>query len=344
MKENHRLTTQDIATQMGLSRFTISSVLSGKAAERRISRKTAKRVEDYISKCGFVPSLAGRKLRNPSSRSIGILHSGFLYSHLTEAFNKITNHYIDITENDIECLVVPHKRIHAGVRELLSRGIDRLIWIQAGWPEFEFAPAEPLFNLLRQVRTVIYNYREDHGRYDTLLKDAGISSISVDREEGWSSLASFLKETGHSHVALGISQQHGQWIGRVFLDHKLQVSYLYDDDRTEKEVNLAECFLSHPEKEKIDAVCHIDDEIAGRFMANLIDSGIRIPEDVSVTGFDGMSFGSSLRVPLTTLAIPVSEMVPEIFNLLNQSECGNISIAPELILRSSHFNRSKKEM
>jgi DNA-binding LacI/PurR family transcriptional regulator len=43
-------------------------------------------------------------------------------------------------------------------------------------------------------------------------------------------------------------------------------------------------------------------------MHAIIEKGLRIPEDISVTGFDDIKSSSYLQKPLTTVAVPISEL------------------------------------
>ena len=83
-----QVTMKQIASELGISRWTVSMILNNNAKRRGIASDTINRVQSYIKERGYVPSRQALDLRNGKKDSIGILYCGRLYSHLTEAFNR----------------------------------------------------------------------------------------------------------------------------------------------------------------------------------------------------------------------------------------------------------------
>ena len=69
-------------------------------------------------------------------------------------------------------------------------------------------------------------------------------------------------------------------------------------------------------KEEFTALYCISDALAVGAMRALYEAGIRIPEDVSVAGFDGINLGQFYTPSLTTLRQPVEEMALETIHIL----------------------------
>jgi DNA-binding LacI/PurR family transcriptional regulator len=86
------------------------------------------------------------------------------------------------------------------------------------------------------------------------------------------------------------------------------------------------------EAEGVTAACFLDDEDAAFAMRELKRLGFRVPEDLSVTGFDGMPFTAALTPQLTTLRIPVARMVERVHEILSgESEETVHRFGPRLI-------------
>ncbi len=68
------VTIHEIAQHLGVSSAAVSSVLSNRQVERRISDATAKRIREAIQKLGYVPNMAGRRLRShrPATREFNL--------------------------------------------------------------------------------------------------------------------------------------------------------------------------------------------------------------------------------------------------------------------------------
>jgi LacI family transcriptional regulator len=82
-------------------------------------------------------------------------------------------------------------------------------------------------------------------------------------------------------------------------------------------------------------------------MAALRDAGCRVPEDVSVMGFDDIEFASISYPPLTTIRQPLREMGATAAEVLirkieKKEAVENISVRPELVIRSSTCSPSLK--
>jgi DNA-binding LacI/PurR family transcriptional regulator len=90
-------------------------------------------------------------------------------------------------------------------------------------------------------------------------------------------------------------------------------------------------------KQGVTAACFLDDEVAGFTMTEMMRQGIRIPGDISVTGFDGMPFAAALAVPLTTLSVPVRAMVDRVQHILRRDPARHRHCFPLTIVeRASH--------
>ena len=240
---------------------------------------------------------------------------------------------------------MPSAKIVDGVSELLARGITKLVWIQTGSAKMEFAAEERLFNMLKHIDTVIYNYSSDGVAFAERIINHGISSVGIDRLGGFKELAGYLSKTGHTSVALCWSKLYYPAYHRPFEQNGMRVNWIYPEANiSTKEIAQWICddfILKRQDGEIIDVICTMDELLAGYLIRLLRERGVCVPEDVSLTSFDGMEFGNVLRVPITTLAVPVKKMVEKSIELLNgKSNKGIIWYKPELVLRSSHTVRN----
>jgi DNA-binding LacI/PurR family transcriptional regulator len=159
------------------------------------------RVRDYLAERGYVPSRQARQLRSGATECVGVLHCGRLFSHLTEAFNRIVDSVTD-SPRQLEIMVVPRDQLTVGVQELLARGVSRLVWIHAAGPETELVDPG-VFNYLQHVRAVVYNFYFGAREAEARFLEYGIHLVGVDRFRGMKKIAERLKRLGHRRVAAG---------------------------------------------------------------------------------------------------------------------------------------------
>ena len=96
-------------------------------------------------------------------------------------------------------------------------------------------------------------------------------------------------------------------------------------------------------EEEIDAIVAYNDRVAIEIFKALDAEGIRVPEDISLTGFDDSEFAKNLKVPLTTVRHPQSKIGEVAADLLVKLMKGyaveeekiHIVMEPELVIRNS---------
>lgn len=328
------LTLGRIADELKLSRVTVSSVINGKTRERRISEATASRVNALLIRRGYVPSRQAVKLRSQSRDTVGILHTGHLYSHLIEAFNRLAGHY-STQAGGIEIMLVSPERALAGLRELIGRRIQSLIWIQTSPSQIGHMDPEILFGLLSNVTTVLYNHEFEHPSFDRECVRRRIYLVGADRRGGFATLAARLFALGHRWVALpdiAPSQIENGPEAKGPIPYFVNLVNTFEargiralamrsceiEEASAEEMGrrAADAILEARHRYPITAACFRDDEVCAFAMMRLMARGVRIPDDLSVTGMDDLTLAPAFRIGLTTLRIPVAGMVQRTIHLL----------------------------
>ena len=172
----------------------------------------------------------------------------------------------------------------------------------------------------------------------------------------------YLISLGHHHI-IGIfkaDDTQGQQRHKGYVQALQEAGIAYDPDKvvwfyTEDRKTHPYEQMYHMAKTRcvhfFDSVVSYNDQIALEVIRALEDAGLKVPEDVSVTGYDDSYLASSGKVPLTTVAHPqekLGEMAAEL--LLGLLKEGNIPeserqilVKPELVIRESCRSRKKEE-
>jgi DNA-binding LacI/PurR family transcriptional regulator len=205
-------------------------------------------------------------------------------------------------------------------------------------------------NYLSNTETIIYNYRFDASDWDKRLIGRGHHLVGVNRLVSFRAIAQLLRELGHVSAYLpGVPEHHfaedyrakaleqegirpvacsAQAVGSLS-SRSMGFAYAHD-------------ILKSMPAQKATAACFGDDEVAGFAMAELRRHGVRIPDDLTITGFDGLPLAQAFSVPLTTLQMPVEKMVACVLRILAGEPKGKRHCYDmELIYGQSHAKPSK---
>ena len=289
-----RVTLRDIAAEAGVSLQTVSNVVRGNTA--RVSAATTKRVRAIIADRGYVPNASARSLAANSSRTIGLLVPA---------------------GDDAQPLLSPYDVDMLGSleREFRSRGFDLLLrgisdvsevrdvvhtWNLFGAVLLEFS--EPMLEGLDPLDGSVLVGLDGH------IRNPAVLSVRADDEQGGRIAARRLIEAGHRHVAF--AGRIGEWtsIVRARLDGfraELAAAGLPEPEHLavplshEAGYSAAAQWRSPAAPTAVFAAADI---LAIGLMQGLTDAGIRVPDDVSVIGFDDLAAGRYVTPRLTTIA------------------------------------------
>ena len=182
--------------------------------------------------------------------------------------------------------------------------------------------------------------------------------IVMDDQKGGYLLTKHLIEQGHQKIAgvfkaddlQGLNRHKGyikalQEAGRSYDPEK--VIWFYTEDRNIHPYEAVKALMQ--EKEKIDAVVCYNDQIAWEVIKAARTMGLKVPQDLSVTGYDGSYLASTYDLKLTTIRHPqekLGEMAArKLLQLISGEELSEsekkIMIEPELIVGNSSTWRKK---
>lgn len=343
-------TMQQIADALGLNRVTVSLVINGHAERRGVAPKTVKRVRDYLRESGYVPSREAVALRTGKRCSLGILHCGKLHSHVTHAFNMLVESRADAT-GGLEIIVRPREGILDGLREMVARGVERVIWMQAGGAQVVDLMSPDFLAMGRRLKPVVYNYRFDQDPDEVALLENGFSLVGISRPKGYAQLAGFLSQEGHRRVLLpDIARVSELPIMDRCLRATLESAGLetvvprwrmpHGLDLVRRGMRYGQQIHQLIPGDNFSAVVFRDDEVAAGAMLELRQAGVKIPTELAVVSMDGHPLAGVFRVPLTTFAVPVERMVAKTLEICSEETVDepprSHRFAYRLIRRASH--------
>jgi LacI family transcriptional regulator len=296
---------RDVAAHAGVSTATVSRVLNGTLSARP---ETRQRVLAAIQQLGYSQNQAARDLARGKSSLLGLIISDVrnpFFPDITAAFQD------QALAHDMDALVLNTN--YDSQRTLNS--VRRLLALQVPGVAILTSQIDPTVIDMLAAKRVAGVYL-DLGRVDR-----GISNIVIDYEHGIAEALEYLLKLGHREVAYigGPAHMHSaQRRKRAFMESTeksgLGATQIIDSDFSVKGGYFACSKLLNGKMPT--AIVAGNDLTAIGVLHRAYDGGLRVPEDLSVVGFDDILFAEYTQPALTTVAVPRSEIGKVAFQAL----------------------------
>lgn len=302
------ITIKEIAKQLGMSATTVSNVIRGKTGE--VSPETIERVQRFLEEVEYVPNISARNLAQNQSKIIGVVLKTVeeRYSHI------LSDAFVSELLGGIE-----HEIREAGYFMMLyiSEDIAEILKYVATWN----VDGLLLFWMQDDDAIRIYKkYQKPVVCVDTYIKKETVSqfgntfvNIGLTDEEGTYEAVSYLISQGHERIAFlsddltGVDMERFRGYRRALSDAGIEYSdrYLFAIRSTREDIR--KTIRRAAEKaEKVTAVFCCSDVFASMLMNACYERGLKVPEDVSIIGFDDSITGRLARPALTTVHQDIS--------------------------------------
>lgn len=321
------------------------------AKEYDISRQTVRKAIDILRNEGFLYAEHGRGTfcsdmikQEGNSGNIAVVMtylSDYIFPHIIRGIDE------ELEKEEYSILLKSthnYRKVEAKcLEELVKKNIDGLI-IEPSKSQIAFKNHD-IFSMLERYRVpFVFVQGVYHGMEDKPY-------VLLDDEKGGYLITKHLIELGHKRI-VGVfkaDDRQGQNRHSGYVRALKEAGIWYDPSliiwfHTEDMQSLPQEMIQEVVKrEKVDAVVSYNDRIAIQVINALEGIGIRIPEDVSVTGFDDSEFAKNFKVPLTTIKHPqrkIGEAAAELLIKLMkghpvEEEKLHIIMEPELVVRES---------
>jgi LacI family transcriptional regulator len=316
--ERRRSTILDVARAAEVSPATVSRVLSGK----RVSAALTERVRSAASELRYSPNPAAQTLLLGASPTVGVVVPDLGNPYFAEVLKGIST----AAEADDQRTLVADSGEDPAAELRLAR--EFLRWTPGMVLCSPRMPAAELDLLADEAaRLVVIN---------RALR--GASTIRVDFAAGMRALCDHLVELGHRHVAYlegpprAWSNRERRRALRSYTGARLVVDVIACGAGTTDGHRVADAVIAADAT----AIIAFSDHVALGVLMRAVERGVRIPEDVSLTGFDDIPMASIAGPGLTTAAVVKSDLGRLAWAQLQTSGPPQRTIVqPRLIVRGS---------
>lgn len=302
-----RPTMMDVAEKAGVARSTVSRAL-GPETRHLLSQETVQRVEAAAEELGYRPNALARGLRTQRSATIGML-----VPDLTNPFfPPIVRGLEDTLGGEGYTLIVVNTdndetREKAALEKLLHQQVDGFVLATV------HLQPDGLPDAIRNVPSVLVNRRSDVDR---------LSSVVPHDEAAVREVVQHLAELGHRSLA-HVAGPQALSTGR---DRRTAFERACAEAGVEAVVEVADGFTVRGGAEAAERLLARGTDATGVFAANdllalgvlrvLRERGVRVPEEISLVGYNDMPLVEMLDPPLTTVKVPQYQMGREAARLL----------------------------
>lgn len=328
-------TIKDIARQAGVSVTTVSRVMNGRPD---VNPDTRARVMDIVNACHFVRNENAKTLRQASDALAAIIVRGRQNMFLNDVTERMLQYaagsryaflptYIDEKDDEFQ----------AARRLCVERHICGCILLGSSVDGRRYAQQKPGVPLV----------------FATVSADKcdipGASSVSIDEREMGARAADYLLRLGHTRIAVfggsrspgdalalrfegfaGILRSTGRGFDeQLYVETRFSIGDAYETARR---------FLPiHPD---VTAVFTMSDLVAAGVIRALRDMGKRVPDDVSVLGFDGIELGQYFIPSITTVRQPAQQIAVSSVDVLlsmmqGDGQARHVLLPAQLVERES---------
>jgi LacI family transcriptional regulator, galactose operon repressor len=326
------VTLKVVAQRVGLTPGTVSAVLNDAPSARSIPQETKNRIHAAAKELDYRPNFFARTLRNKRTYTIGVIAEEIGDSYGSLVISGIEEY---LRNKDYFFLTVVHRHnpeLQSRYSQLLlQRGVEGFITVDMQLSEAPLLPtvAVPGHKIL-----------------------PGVTNIVLDHQHAARSALNHLFELGHTDIAFMKGQPFSsdseyRWQAicrvaeelRIEIKPELTVQIDIDDPTPQVGYPFAKQLLHR--KVPFTALFAYNDISALGAIRAFQEAGLRVPQDISVVGFDDIQGAAYSNPTLTTVRQPLADMGRLAAQILLERIEGakeyqaEIPIEPELVVRQS---------
>jgi LacI family transcriptional regulator len=327
-------TLKELAATLNLSQSTVSRIINGAGTAHRIARETQERVLQAAALHGYSANAVAKSLRQKRTFTIGVIVPEISEGYSTLVLSGIED---ELLKDGFFYFVVSHRHrpdlLDGLPRRMLTRSVEGIIAIDSALADDLPVPL---------VAVSGHNRRK------------GVINIELDHEEAALLALSHLRSLGHEKIAFIKGQafssdteqrwraiENGARSVGIQIDPELVVQLQEPEPGPGPGTEVTRQLLER--KRPFTAIFAFNDVTAIGAIIALREAGLRIPEDVSVMGFDDVLAAATNDPPLTTINQPLRAMgqvaattlLALIRNEIPQPPRPVITVYPKLVVRKS---------
>ena len=335
-------TIKDIAKICGVGVSTVSRAINN---HPDINPETKEKIMNTIKEYGYVPNNSARNLKRVDAKAIAVLVKGIsnpFFANMIKVIEKECkkkHYYMELSHIESD-----EDEVDAALKVVKEKRLRGIIFLGGLFSHSD--------EKLRKL-TVPFVF-STAGSIPGNISKKLYSNICVDDRKESARIVDYLIGLGHEKIAMVVAEPNEQSIGKLRLDGYYEALQAHDIAINPNLVYQTTNEVGHfsmengyrttkrliESGEEFTAVYAMADVLAIGAIRALLESGLRVPEDVSVAGYDGIDVSGYISPSLTTIRQPVEDMAKNTVKLLfdiiaGKKEHQHITFEGELLERES---------
>lgn len=332
--DNKSITIKEIAKIVGISPMTVSRAIND---HKYVKEETKKKIFKAINEHGYVPNIVAQSLRTKKSKTIGLIITDIenpFYSRLAKgAIIICEKHNYNVIVCNSDSNTDLGKKY---VRMLLQKNIDGMLIATLDLTKTDIKTLK-----LKEIPFVLITCKLDLPNVNYYISDDYYGSCI---------LTEYLIDLGHKKIFFlkGMDTYSTKQRLKAFKDTLTSNKIHYDEKNFSNNITSeadayteTENFLKN--NKGFTAIMAINDYVAISAMEVLRKKNYKIPDDISIVGYDNLKIGSLVSVPLTTVKQPkfvfgeqaAKRLIEMIENPNSRRRAKKEVFKPKLIIRES---------
>ena len=327
------ISLKDIANACGVSVATVSKALND---HKDIGDETKQNIRQVAKEMGYVPNAAAKSMKTNRTHNIGVLFVDEANSGLTHDYfaNVLDSFKREVEKEGYDITFISNDRSRPGRTSYLEHArYRRFDGVVLACVKFDDPEVIELVNSDIPVVTIDHIYN-------------GKTAVMSDNAGGMRALVEYVLSKGHKKIAYihgadsTVTKSRLVTFRKVLEENNIEVSdefiseapYRSTHETYEKTLELLEL------EDRPTCIFFPDDYASYGGIRAINEKGLRVPEDISVVGFDGLRIARHIRPRLTTLRQDTTRLGQEAAkNLINLIERPKTTLSEQIIVKGSLF-------
>ena len=300
-----RATSYDVARVAGVSQSAVSRCFKPGAS---VSAKTRAKVESAAKQLGYTPNAIARGLISGRSNIVAVLITDLTNLNYPEVLSELNRRFAEIDIHILLFTLHRESEVDKVLDQVWQYQVDGII------AAAQFTPSQIAQCEERGIPLIFYN---------RLYPQSTISSVCCDHVEGERELIEGLLENGRKSFAVmsgpkdsAVSTARARGAVDCLQGKHVDILQLEGDYSYQRACELLRELMEEGRAQPDAIVCANDTMAMGCIDTLRLEYKIKVPEQIAVVGFDGVSAAAWANYDLTTVVQPVKRMVDAAVNML----------------------------